>query len=596
MIKSEIRLKGDYPVLYVDGVETAPVAYTTYFEENARYEEFASYGFKQFFVNVSTTTKAINTTHTDFSPFRVGVFDGESPDYSEFEDSVRRILAVCPDALIYPRINISMPSLWVEKNPGEVVETPVSGKREMLFSDAFRRDGKELLCRIMRHILESDYADRIVGWQICAGGTQEWVHFDSFGSLCPNAQRYYSAWVKERYGEDAALPEREEFLGADKLFVSENARRYAEFCSVEIAKTLSIFAKAAKEEVGFSQVVGAFYGYSMEILNPLQGSHALREVIDSPYIDFFCSPASYMRDFGSDSTDMIAVDSLKRRGKLYYSECDHRTYLTKSVQDSRPGVYPDGIYSMKKPDGTPSVWQGPPTAELSVCMLQKAFAHQVTKGSGIWWFDMWGGWYSDEKIMSALTEMRDIHAEAFDQSGAMLKSEIAVFSDERAYSKSAINYRDSSAIRATRAALSVMGAPFDCLAVEDAQSVLGDYRVAVFPTILSSEAGEAAKKLCCERGIPFICASPENPSLTYNELKSFIEKAGVHIYTDEPDPIFVGNGYIGYHSAKAGRKTLYMPVGVKISPIFCANDVEVTGNTVSFILNECETALFRVKY
>ncbi len=128
MIKSEIKLKGEYPVLCVDGVETAPVAYTTYFEENARYEEFASYGFKQFFVNVSTTAKAINTTHTDFSPFRVGVFDGDTPDYSEFEDSVGRILAVCPDALIYPRVNISMPDEWVEKNPDEVVQTPVSGK------------------------------------------------------------------------------------------------------------------------------------------------------------------------------------------------------------------------------------------------------------------------------------------------------------------------------------------------------------------------------------------------------------------------------------------------------------------------------------
>ena len=596
MIKSEIRLKGDYPVLYVDGAETAPVAYTTYFEENARYEEFAAYGFKQFFVNVSTTVKAINTTHTNFSPFRVGVFDGDTPDYSEFEDSVRRILAVCPNALVYPRINISMPEGWAQKYPDEVVDTPVSGKREMLFSHAFRRDGEEYLRRIMRHILESDYADRIVGWQICAGGTQEWVHFDSFGSLCTNAGKYYSAWVKENYGERAALPEREEFLGADKLFVSENARRYAEFCSVECAKTLAIFAKAAKEEVGFSQVVGAFYGYSMEVLNPLQGTHALREVIDSPYIDFFCSPASYMREFGSDSTDMIAVDSLKRRGKLYYSECDHRTYLTKSVQESRPGVYPDGIYSMKKPDGTPSAWQGPPTLEKSLCMLRKAFAHQITKGSGIWWFDMWGGWYSDEKIMSTLRFLRDIHTLSLDQHGAMLKSEVAVFSDERAYSRYAINYRDAYAIRETRAAISVMGAPFDCLSVEDAKSVLDGYRVAVFPTVLSSAAGYEAKAICRERGIPFICASPEHPALTRDELKAFAKEAGVHIYADEYDPVFVGNGYIGYHSAVAGIKTLKVPDGVKISPIFGAVDVSVSENSVSFLLGECESALFKVEY
>ena len=128
------------------------MAYTTYFEERSRYQDFVDAGYRIFFVNVSFTTAPINS-NTGFSPFRIGAFENpETPDYSEMEDAIENILRYCPDAVIFPRINISMPKWWIDSHPDDIVLTQRGGYREALFSEAFRRDGALLLRKLVRHI------------------------------------------------------------------------------------------------------------------------------------------------------------------------------------------------------------------------------------------------------------------------------------------------------------------------------------------------------------------------------------------------------------------------------------------------------------
>ena len=89
---------------------------------------------------------------------------------------------------------------------------------------------------------------------------------------------------------------------------------------------------------------------------------------------------------------------------MSFIECDIRTFLTGALQDARPGEYPDHLYRY---NGR-SVFVGPPTLELSIEGLRKSFVHQLTKGSAIWWFDMWGGWYDHPLLIEDLTVMRRI--------------------------------------------------------------------------------------------------------------------------------------------------------------------------------------------
>ena len=75
MLTSLIRLRAGSPVLYIDGQPTAAMAYTTYFEERNRYEDFVAAGYRIFFVNASITALPIKSAATGFTPFRVGVFE-----------------------------------------------------------------------------------------------------------------------------------------------------------------------------------------------------------------------------------------------------------------------------------------------------------------------------------------------------------------------------------------------------------------------------------------------------------------------------------------------------------------------------------------
>ena len=594
MLSSKISANGSIKELFIDGEPTVAMAYTTYFEERSCYKDFLDAGYRIFFVNLSFTTLPINPD-TAFSPFDVGVFeDISNPDYSEFEDAVHKILHECPDAIIFPRINISMPEWWVNSHPHDTIETK-SGRREIMFSEAFRHDGGELLKSVINHIKTSDYAERICGWMLCGGSTQEWIYRHYIGDLCEYASDQYKLWVKENFGDNnAELPKKEDYISDESVFqTSDNARRYSLFCNSEMAKTIDHFAKITKDATDHSQVVGTFYGYTFEEFQANFGSYALREIIDSPNLDFFSSPNSYAysRAFGIDWADMMPVDSIKLHGKLAFIECDVRTYLTVGVQKARPGRYPDDIYTT---NGV-SVWVGPPTVELSKYALRKSFAHQITKGSAIWWFDMWGGWYHDPTLMDELKLMKKIYHNDKSKQRCEPTAEVVFFADEQSYANRLDpSSRAKTTLKATRVAMSKAGAPFDSYMVEDADKILHKYKVAVFPFWVPSKTADAAMKLCEKIGIPYIAATPECTALNESEIREFYKRNGVHIYVENDGVLYAGNGYIAFHSTTEGKKVISLPKEFNVEAIFGAECSAKETEIIEFYLKENDTALFTV--
>ena len=593
MLESKVVLQNGIPCLEIDGKIVSAMAYTTYFEERSAYLDFIKAGYKIFFVNLTFTTSPINSASSGFTPFSVGVFENiDEPDYSEFEDAVRKILKACPDAVIFPRIYVSMPKWWVEQNGSECAPTPKGGDRELLFSRIYRRDGSELLKKTVEHIKASDYSHRIGGWQLVGGQTQEWFCHDFWGSICDNSLKYYSEWLEKKHSEmEARLPSKECYISHDLKNTDENGILYSEFCSEEIAATVDHFSRVVKEATDFSQIVGIFYGYSLSVANPLSGTHGLRIAAESENIDYFSSPNCYThaRPFGIDWSDMIPVDSVKLRNKLCFIECDIRTYLTKSIQESRPGRYPDTMY--KTAANAPSVWAGPPTALLSREALRKCFAHQITKASAIWWFDMWGGWYDDPLLMDEMQRMYKIYAALPDSPKGGFECEAVLFADERAMSN--LSMKGSKEFYSeSRIAMGNTAVPFDCYLVEDAAKVVEKYKAAVFIAPFPSKEAKDAMALCDRLGIPYISASEEKLSFTADELRSFFEKCSLHLYSDELDVVYLGNGYLALHSSKAGKKQIKLPKNAKLDCVFGAKDFCIKETLLTFDLEENATALF----
>lgn len=597
MLSSSVLRAKDRTELKIDGKLLPAAAYTTYFEERSCYEDFVRAGYRIFFVNLSMTTLPINSATTGFTPFRTGVFeDPEHFDYSEFEDAVHKILRACPDAYIFPRIYVSMPRWWTLKNDGECVDTPKGGRREFLGSEAFRRDGAVMLRQIVSHISAADYASRVAGWQLCGGQTQEWFSHDRCCYPAPALVRGFRRYMEAQYGvADAPVPDFS-LLRGDGICEDEFARRYVEYCNVCVAESVEYFAKTVKEETDGRQVVGAFYGYVFEGASVNTGSCALRLLLDSPYLDFFSSPNAYThaRRFGIDWADMLPVDALKRHGKLAFIECDIRTHLSMSIQESRPGIYPEDIYPVATRSGASSVWSGPPTPELSRAALRKCFAHQLTRASGIWWFDMWGGWYRDPLLMRTLTELRQIQERTVFRTNTDFSAELAVIADERAKGNLCAGHAAGKAMSQNRIITGNVGAPFDEEMAEDAVEFLHKYKAVIFPSPFPSSAGIRAMELCRERGIPYLSATPEHPFFTLCEQVTFLKKAGVHLYTEGGDVVWAGNGYVALHSETGGEKCLMLPAKRRITLLFGADDVCVEGQCIRFVLTACDTALFQI--
>ncbi len=594
MLKSKIEFTNGKPMIIIDGTPHFPLAYTAYFDECGEWADFAKSGYRMFFVNVSFTDLPINN-FTGFTPFRTGVFEGEIPDYTEFDKNVRRIVSLCSDALIFPRINIAMPRKWIEENPDQTVITPKGGARESLYSEKFRQDGAQLLKTLVTHIRESDYADRIAGYHLCGGITQEWMHHDLYGSFSDMGVRKFAQWVREKYGiEEIKTPERSDFCGGK---FSEDYRIFSEFCSEEVTKTVEHFAKSLKELINSEQIVGVFYGYNSFVNDPLFGLHGLRHIINSPYIDFFSSPCCYdgNRHLGIDWGDMVPPDSLKLHGKLYFVECDIRTHLTRRMQLSRPGEYPEDIYATVDENGNKTVWSGPDTLALSLSAIRKAFAHQLTKFSGIWWFDMWGGWYHSEKIMAELSHLRRVYEDLHGiDTSDLPRAETALFVDERAYANFARETYLRDTVNSIRVALGNSGIPFDMYMTEDAEKVLKNYRAAIFTAPIPSQSGRATVELCKKLGTPFISSSEEKPFFTTEELRDFLVNAGVHCYNTDGCVVYCAGGLLGVHTVCDGETKITLPEKLKVTPLTDGTGKESETQVITFTAKEHETFLFKL--
>ena len=568
-----------------------PLGYTTYFEECGAFSDFIRHGYRIFFVNVSFTTAPINSV-TGFSPFLVGVYEGNESNYAPFDQQVSRILDECPDALIFPRINISMPRSWVEKNPYETVSTPNGGFRESLYSDIFLRDGAALLKDLVSHIRCAEYADRIAGYQLCGGATQEWFPHDLSGSFSELGVRKFQHWLEAKYPDVKLPPLKREDL--NNSILTESVSRFGEFCCEMTAKAVAHFARELKSYINGEQIVGAFYGYSAFVSDYFWGAHGLRHIIDSPDIDFFSSPCCYdhNRALGVDWGDMLPVDSIKLHGKLCFIECDIRTYLTRAMQRSRPGVYPEGIYTTEDEHGNKTVWSGPDTVELSLSALRKTFAHQLAKSSGIWWFDMWGGWYRDEQIMSELETVKQIAAVAKEKNAADFPAaETVLFIDEKAYTNNVRGSAFIDSVNRIRVALGNSGIPFDMCMVEDAPKALPRYRAAIFSTPRPSEAGKTAIALCQAMNIPCLQSTESKFAFSTAELRDFLTANGVHCYNADGCVVYCGNGYLGVHSAFAGEVRISLPEQHILKPLLGSAPTVIENNTISLTMQKHDTIL-----
>ena len=591
--RSSIENYGGVPTLFINGEPQPALAYMTYFQENNEYESFTLAGYELFSLPVFFSTRGINTL-SNISPFEQGIFEikGE-PNFEIFDQNIETILEQNSNAYILPRMNISMPTWWEEENPTEVnITEDGESKRESFYSEKWRKDAGELVLQFIKHINQSDYRDRILGYQIACGNTEEWFHFDLNGGIGPAAERGFEAFIKQMYpdevGDYDGLPK---FKSDNEMITDDlHHRRFLEFCSLAVADAISYFSGLVKEATNYQLIVGTFYGYGLEVYNSLCGTHALNYLLDNENVDFFCSPNSYQfqRKAGIDWPDMTVTDSMKLHNKFYFAECDIRTSLTKWINDSREGAALEGTYNSE-------LWFGPKTIEDSLQLIRKTFTRQLIKGNGLWWFDMWGGWFENETIMEEMKAYEEIATVALHDKKRESVAKVAVFTDEAAYQYLNPRSQAGSIVSDARHELGLTAVPYDSYDLNDFESVYKNYEAIIFLSPVVRQEMQQAINLAQESQIATLSINLQTPELSVKQLRDFYKDNEIHIWCKTDDVIYVNDNFIAVHAATSGKKTLNLDRERNITQLLPQETNSFKSDQITVEMNEYETILFRLE-
>jgi beta-galactosidase len=485
----------------IDGKNLVPIAYMSYNPGADRYMRFFKSGIPFASLPLYACDGGINMS-SGLRPFFRSFYLG----YGKYDFSVvdEMLQLACPDgegAYIFPRVYLDSPSWWDEANPSELNRDQKGEPiRASFASDKWREDMKKVLFDLIDYIENSPWKNKVIGYHIAGGGTEEWPYNyrDSYQYIDYSTVNLakYRLWLKNKYGSIENLNSTWNTFYNDFgeiVFTDPVERRYTkngilrdpkeeapvldfiDYHNFLVADTILYFCRAVKEYTKNSRLTGAFYGYTWMMGDTRKGLHGLHYLTNSPYIDFISSTNGFA-DPGFGWPMGTAAESVIMHGKLWMCEGDIRTHKIGSLKDNMPHAMPDNDYY------SGAAWRGPETEELSLSALSKAAARAAAAKAGIWWFDMWGGWFDSGSMVDVIGKSVDLYKNNTDD----IKSEVAVIIDENGYKY--FNTREAPyqyLCNLQRNELTKSGAPFDTYLAEDLSShdfPDSQYRVIIFLT------------------------------------------------------------------------------------------------------------------
>ncbi len=555
------------PTLFVNGQPVPALAYITYVDHANCYQSFGDAGYRLFSCSVCFGDRPINALNRA-TAMRHGIFEvkGE-PHYEYFDEAIMRILDAVPDALIFPRLNVSPPAWWEEEHPEECNDVGHHGgpRRFCVSSRLWRETTKAFLRKFFEHVRVAPFRDHLVGWQIAGGNTEEWLPLDFHGGQGPASRAAFAV----------ASPQ------------DHSSAAYHRFLSVSNAEAVMELAHCVKELTDHRVVVGSFYGYLLECPFWVSIHHALAPLLRCPDLDFLCSPASYSARLKPELgwPTMTVVDSIKHHGKLYFFEFDTRTHLTGLFHDALPASCPSDAY-------TEPIWQPLATEQDALNALRMNFAQQMSLGAGSWWFDMWGGWFASPTLMAELRAYRELAQSALDDAERGSVAQCAVFLDEEAFAAAAEDDRFASP-HAARMALLHCGVPWDFYELRDFSEVIARYRVAGFIVPTPTNALRDAQRWCDDHGVPWLEFTENEPAKSPQVVREFCVAHGAHCYCEGGHAIYVAQNWLALHAASTGEQRLRLPRPCQITPLFPAGNA-CFASEITLQLKCGETAVFRI--
>ena len=477
------------PTLFIDG---KPQPALFHFSEEVP-EHYAQEFRKAGFVLYSSIDKGY---YLDLGWKDEGVFD-----FTRLDRVISTFTQRVPDGYLLPKIHLWAPEWWMDKHSDQAVGFEVkpenydyviaSGpKHESFASELWREEAGKGLREMVRHILESSYADKVMGIFIAGGTFGEWHPWQWTPEGCIDnsepMRKAFIRYLREKYNNDpnklqhawgesdiafenVSVPKSSERLKkSDGFFMDPHESRkitdYYEAFHETVVHAVDYFCRIVKDESKGRFLTCVNYAYPPDIPWAIQQAHhrAGIEAVRLKSIDVFTSPHSYYyRDLGEHGALRCFTQSLALHGKLFIDETDERTHLA---------------------DKKKVIFGHADNMEESLAIIWRSFGNVVTQGVGMWYMDHTSGeWFDDPAFFRTFKKIKKLADDSINLPRKRV-SEVAVISS--AQSEFYLARETDLTAQFTVSQLEQLcrsGAPFDRYFIEDLEDgLLPDYKVYLF--------------------------------------------------------------------------------------------------------------------
>lgn len=519
-------------------------------------------------------------------------------DFSAIDAALHRFHRLLPEAYCIPRIYVSAPDWWLRQHPEELCgfdrETPRTRYEglwqgtlhESFASERWKTEMGEAFRRLIRHIAQADYAGCVAGIHICNGITGEWHCWS------PQLRPDTSAAMARRYGRPIPPPEKR---GPRYYRIQQNAA----------VDAIDHFCRIVKEESDFLTVV--FYGYTPDMKNSvpwsIEGDHrAASRLLRLKSVDLLSAPHSYeRRAVGQDGYFRHYPASVALHGKLFIDEGDDRTWL-----DGRES---NGVEYVKA-DGNPA------DCEESLAILRREFGNMLTHNIGMWFMDLNGGNFHDERLMREIARLKRRGDESMQLSRKRAAEVAVILSPESEFHLpprgSEGNLLSEQLYNTQIGELCRCGVPFDLYLAGDLGSPrLKKYKIIVGLDVrfLTARRNAQLKQLLNSGPHAFFYfRTPESPDAAFaalppgtelipttpaRELRERFAAAGAHVYLSSDDVFSASESAVMIHAVTTGDKCLTLPGKRQVTDLI--SDEVRTAERLTFPMRRGETRIFLLK-
>jgi len=588
--KTEIKISTAVPALFINEMPCPPFAYMSYLGEKKYYKEIAATGIHLYCFPAYLGDSGINAG-SGIGPFRTSVWIGENKyDFSSITEDFKKIIESDPQAKIIIRFYLD-PPLWWEKLNADASCQLADGStfRQCFASEKWKKETGKAFEHCMNWLLNSPYSKHLVGIHVAAGRTEEWLyHAQQRNDINPARIDAFRKWLRNKYKGDVIYLQkawRDSFVSFNTAFpgnineVRTNRWRDPEreqniidtyqFHAEILEENIEYFCGIVKETSKRALLTGCFYGYHYYVTDPGAGHGALAKLLQCKDLDYLSSPNTYNRVIGEDWPTMSAIQSIQMHGKLWLAENDTRTSITTLLKEKAPEIAPPGQYES-------GVWLGPEDMETSVSFLWKNAGRMLTQGYGGWWFDMWGGWFSDPKLLYVLGKTKDFYTSYPQDRGEKMQSQVCVISDEQLCFWDASYGNLTEQILSNRYPLAKTGAPYDLFLRTDEEIIPKDqYKIIWLLGFLKLNEEETHRiQKWQQQGITVMWTDGGGTRIykgnedvyikdkflwSDSQLREIFENAGVHSYLNSGDVFYIGRNWLCIHSIIGGKRTIKFP-------------------------------------